>query len=170
MIERWADIWADTKIVADPYIPWLEDFANIVWSMDNKIKWDRQHQLDIQEKSRAVKLKLEEDSINNVVEWTKGKTIVNYTTSWQKYVLSLKPDDSELYFLSENLTYHSNIHGKYCESGSCLWGGRININDTQKKVHLYGTSEGYWSIDAKFYQAIKTLLLKNYPWYDIVIG
>ena len=169
LIERWADIWTDTKIVADPYISWLEEFANIVWSMDNKIKGDRQHQLDIQERSRAVKLKLEEDSINNVVEWTKGKTIVNYTTRWQKYVLSIKPDDSELYFLSENLTYHSNIHGKYCENGSCLWGGRIAIDDTEKKVHLYWTSEGYWSIDTKFYQAIKTLLLKSYPGYNIVI-
>lgn len=172
LIEKWCDgaIGADTKIVADPYISWLEEFVNIVRSVENKIKEDRQDQLDIQERSRAVKLKLEEASINNVVEWTKGKTIVNYTTRWQKYVLSIKPDDSELYFLSENLTYHSNIHGKYCENGSCLWGGRIAIDDTEKKVHLYWTSEGYWSIDTKFHQAIKTLLLKSYPGYDIVIG
>lgn len=172
LIEKWYDdaIGVDTKIVADPYISWLEEFVNIVRSVENKIKEDRQDQLDIQERSRAVKLKLEEDSIKNIIEWKKGKTIVNYTTPWQKYVLSLKSDDSELYFLSENLTYHSNIHGKYCENGSCLWGGRIDINDIEKKVHLYWTSQGYGSIDPKFYQAIKTLLLNSYPGYNIVIG
>jgi len=171
------DITKLPKVLQDPMI---ENFDNVIQLiLERNIAAQKESEEKKLEEERLTakrnemikeNLRIQEAAIKNSLENKKEwDCVINYTREWQKYVLSLNIENSTLYFLTEDLPYHANIHGKYCDKWTCLGWWRIKIDKEKKAINLYDYSQWYGSIDSKFHGAMKKIIEKNYPWYEIII-
>lgn len=123
------------------------------------------------DEDRIQRLKEEEEKFIKSVKENREKweVIFNFTKQEQKFVLSVDREKWCLRFLTEDLPYHSNIHSKYVKDGRCVWWWRIQINEQLKTIMLHWYSESYWSVPDEYKDAMKKMLEKQYPGYEIIL-
>ena len=145
------------RVIPTPYID-LDDFEKLA----QFIHADRAR---IQKEKEDTE-RLKKEVRDNREKWD---VLINYTEPNQKYVLSIDRVSRNLKFISENLWFHYNIHTKYIKDGRCLWWWRIHIDDQWKSIVLHWQSESYWFVPNEYEEAMKKMLEKQYPNYDIML-
>ncbi len=156
------------KISDDPVIDNIESVINFS-EQDHQEQKDKKAEDErlkkIAKEKQEERVQIETDAIRNVQNWI---SIIDYRHKDQKFVLSLDQNNKRLMFLSAPLDFHANIHYKYCKDWYCLGWWRMEVNQDNKTIMLYWSSESYGTIDNKFIAPMKEILLRDYPWYKII--